>query len=247
MGGDPWDQPQTDPTKPLPPLDLGKIARTVTTGVGARWPRASRKVRDMAVAFASRAERIAAAEAFTPGPGLKLKGSPNDQKVFLDMVKREMVTSPSFSALMLAMNRDAAHPVEVTLGRNQRGVFMDSFDSQFTAGQQEIDLADLKKLPRDPPAGYPDAVTQGELLAHAMAEARVGAEGDEYSPAHEAGIKAQNDYRDDRGQSGHRKDIRLEPNRAGNLDVNYDNGYSEVWVRSEGRLIEVNRYRPASP
>ena len=196
--------------------------------------------------MAQRAQRVADAEAFVPGLGLKLKGAPADQQLFLKMVRREMIVSPSFHALMMAMNRDAAHPVEVTASQNQP-VFVDSFDSQFTAGQQEVDLADLRGFPPNPLSGFPDAVTRGELLAHSMAEARAGAQGDEYASAHEAGIKAQNDYRDDRGQHGHRQDITIPVNAAGNLDVRYDNGYNEVWVREEGAIRKIDRHLPYAP
>lgn len=248
MGGDPWDQtPQsTRPQDALSRLDLAAVARGLSSRV-ARSPRASRIVRGIADGMAQRAQRAADAEAFVPGPGLQLKGSTANQQAFLKMVRREMVFSASFHALMMAMNRDASHPVEVTVSRNRSDVFIDSFDSQFTAGQQEVDLSDLQEFPPNPLTEFPDAVTRGELLAHSMAEARAGAQGDEYAASHEAGIKAQNDYRDDRSQHGHRQDIKLPVNAAGNLEVRYDNGYNEVWVIEKGAIKKIDRHLPYVP
>jgi hypothetical protein len=182
------------------------------------------------------------AQNFSPGPGLTLNGNAALQTEYLDMVRREMARSPSFNKLMLELNRDTAHPVEVRLTRDGVGTFMDSFDSEYTPGQQEVDMADLEFFPADPPPDHPSAITSGEILAHAMAEARQGALKEERGPAHQTGIDAQNRYRDDRGQSGHRRH-RLDDGReadgglndAGNWEVRYDNGYNEVWVLDSRR------------
>lgn len=217
--GDPWEgtPARTDPKQPLPKLDpqrwiagtlnvLGRAAR-VAEGLGrtvtAPWK----------AAVEASLQRQKDAASFAPGPGLKITGdgggpaSPADQKAFLDMVRREMATSPSFHRLMLTINADKRYPVTVVLGRNQTQLTVDSYDSDTAAkpGLQEVDLADFQRLPVDPPSAFPNAITQGEALAHSMAEAYEGANSTgSYGAAHAVGISAQNQYRDDRGQQGHR-------------------------------------------
>ena len=123
---------------------------------------------------------------------------------------------------------------------------MDNFDSAAGfVGQQRIDLADVEMLPVHPPGDKPSAFTQGEILVHAMAEARQGALGDEYEDAHLAAINAQNVYRDERGQAGHRRPPPDDGgyNSVGHWDMTYDNQYSEVWVISAPNTIgRVNRF-----
>jgi hypothetical protein len=181
---------------------------------------------------------------FTPGAGLKLRGDAVHQQAYVDMVRREMLRSPGFHALMVTMNEDGQHPVSVRVDRNQPGILVDNFDSaQGFTGHQELDLADIQQLPLDPPAGAPSAITQGELLIHAMAEARQGALGDGYDAAHLAAIRAQNEYRDERGQPGHRRDPPYDGgfNAQGNWDTTYDNQYLEIWVMQGHSISRVNR------
>jgi len=180
---------------------------------------------------------------FIPGAGLKLRGDAVHQQAYLAMVRREMLRSPTFHSLMVTMNEDAQHPVSVRVDRNQ-AFLVDSFDSaQGFTGHQELDLADIQKLPPDPPAGAPSAITQGELLVHAMAEARQGALGEGYPAAHLAAIRAQNEYRDERGQPGHRRDPPNDGgyNAQGNWDTFYDNQYMEIWVMRGHNITTVNR------
>lgn len=179
-------------------------------------------------------------QAFTAGGGFKLVGGARQQAWLMEQLKHAMLQSPSFSALMFEIRADAQHPVDVKIVNGQADVFVDGFDSRFTLGMQEIDLADLNHLPTDPPPASPHAITRGEILAHAMAEARAGALGsdgdrDEYVHAHKAGIDAQNAYRDDIGQKGHRRPHPDDGGRnaAGNFEMTYDNGYREVWVKGE--------------
>ena len=187
----------------------------------------------------AQAERKQRIEAFTAGGGFKLTGSPNQQEWLMDRVKKAMLQSPSFEALMFEIRNDSAHPVHLTLHRNDPEVFVDGYDSKLTPGLQGLDMDDLNRLPSDPPAAHPNAITQGEILAHLMAEARQGAQGSgdpvEYANAHKAGIDAQNAYRDDLGQKGHRRHHPNDGgyNLAGNWEMTYDSGHNEVWVKGD--------------
>ncbi|MCI0413688.1 peptidoglycan-binding protein [bacterium] len=140
---------------------------------------------------------------FTPAGGLKLQGSAADQATYLHMTRREMLTSPAFAKTMNEINADKAHPVTVNVGRDMPGVRL---DVDRGGGKQDVDLADLEKLPVSPTAQNPHAITQGEVLIHAMREARQRALGEKlHGPAHEAAIKAENEYRKDIGQTSFRK------------------------------------------
>jgi len=233
--------PRTDPRAELKRLEVYKAkidAAILETNVKVYKARIDAAIKET--------DRRVAAASFTPGPGLALKGSPAHQTKFLNIVRREMAVSPSFFNLMQSLNGDVRHRLEVTVSRNS-DFLMDSFDSVYTAGQQEVDLADLEMLPANPPADFPHAATRGEILAHAMAEARGGAQGEDYKRAHDIGIKAQNDYRDDRGQKGHRGEGGVERNAAGNRTINYDNGYWEVWVMDGSRITRVDRHHGTPP
>jgi hypothetical protein len=201
----------------LPRLDAREWLDRIRTAFGraaASVDALGRTVTDpIAASLEAAAQRRQAAAAFAPGSGLKITGpdgkpaSAADEKAFLDMVRREMVTSPSFFRLMLTINADQRYPVTVALGRDQAETMIDSYDSDTAAkpGLQEVDLADLQRLPVDPPPAFPNAMTQGEALAHSMAEAYEGANSTgSYGAAHAVAIAAQNQYRDDRGQQGHR-------------------------------------------
>jgi hypothetical protein len=198
----------------------------------------------------NQAQRKKAVEAFGPGGGLKLVGTAADQEVYLAMVRREMLRSNRFYALMMDIKANTRYPVEITVGRDQKGITIDSFDSgRVKFGAQELDLADLAKLPVDPPAGQPNACTQGEALIHAMAEASAGANTADAFASHAAGIQAQNDYRDERGQKGHRLPADQDPETYGRGDwtLFYDNGYRERWERSGTSITKIVRYTAAPP
>jgi hypothetical protein len=208
------------------------------------------------VVVTSELERRRQIDNFTAGGGFKLGGSPRQQQWFMNEIKEAMRRSPSFGALMFEIRADSQHPVDVKLSMNQAGVFIDDFDSNYRLGAQELDIGDLAKIPVDPPAGFPNAVTRGEVLVHAMSEARKGSLGvdgdrDEYKAAHVAAIDAQNRYRDEQGQKGHRRHPPDDGgyNAASNWEMRYDNGYSEVWVKGEtARSIStVNRSNGITP
>jgi len=141
---------------------------------------------------------------FTPsGVGLKVVGKPEDQKDYINLVRREMLTSPSFAKTMNEINNDKTHrPVIADVGRDMPKVRLDTDKN----GTQKIDLNDFDKLPQTPPGSNPHAITQGEVLAHAMREARERVKGaKDHDEAHKAAIIAENDYRKDIGQTTTRK------------------------------------------
>ncbi len=196
---------------------------------------------------AAELRRIGAAT-FTPGVGIAVTGSAADQATYTTMMRREMLTSPSFDRLMQTQNADAAHPLNVTVGRSQPGHYVDAFNG---SGNHTFDLDDLEAFPVTPPAGNPDAMTQGQNLVHGMAEARQGAlrtGANTYPPSHRAAIVQENQYRRDIGQ---RSQLRLPPNdttrnAAGNTVFQYDNGYTEETTGGT-TITGINRTNPPPP
>lgn len=244
MGEDPWDvkNPKYDPTKGIPQL----VLKDMVIDFAKRRPKVAQGLSNIAAEM----ERRQKVEAFVADGGLRFSGGARHQEWLLKAIKREMLRSPMFASLMFEIRADAQHPVEIKVGMNQPGVFVDGFDSSFTLGTQELDLADLARLPVDPPTGFPKAVTQGEVLVHALTEARAGALGidgerNEYAEAHKAGIDAQNAYRAERGQQGRRRQPPDDGGRnaADNFEMRYDDGYFEVWVKGDTPLSirEINR------
>jgi peptidoglycan hydrolase-like protein with peptidoglycan-binding domain len=174
-------------------------------------------------------ERINSAT-FTPAAGtLVLKGSAADQATYLHMVRRDMLASPSFAKTMNDINTDVLHPVTVNIGRDMPDVRLDVDRGN---GDQDVDLADLEKLPALPTAQDPNGITQGEVLSHAMKEAQIRAqnpnsnapEPDQHLKAHTAAIKQENDFRKDLGQTTFRK---LPPNDEAHLD----NSKKDITIR----------------
>lgn len=189
-------------------------------------------------------ERIGSAT-FTPGVGLRLHGSAPDQAATLHMIRREMLASSSFRNLVNTVNADKVHPVTLRVGRNQPGHFVDAWNG---GGTNTIDLADVLQFPVTPPAANPEAMTQGQNLAHVLAEARQGALGHGYRPSHRSAIQTENRYRADIGQ---RASLRLPPNdtAAGpghSVVFQYDNGYREqVNTNAAGTTItSIQRHNP---
>lgn len=187
------------------------------------------------------------AASFVPGPGLSLDGDDALQAEFLAMVRREMARSPSFHKLMMRVNAEPNEKYKVTVHLSEKSEH--AFDNFRGGGEQDIDMGDVRLLPVNPLLGYPSSSTQGELLAHAMAEARAGTEwqsADVYQKAHAEGIVAGNAFRRDLGQPGER------PAPPGDVVTNvagarfpYTNGYSEVFYPAEdGRIKEIRRINP---
>lgn len=139
---------------------------------------------------------------FKEGPGLKINGTPENKAAYLHLVRQEMLTSPSFAKTMNELNNDKTHrPVIANVGRDMPKVRLD-IDRN---GTQDIDLNDFDKLPRTPDASNPHAITQGEVLSHAMREARERVKGSDHDEAHKQAIIAENEYRKDIGQTSTRK------------------------------------------
>jgi hypothetical protein len=169
-------------------------------------------------------------------------GSAADRADFTQMVRREMLRSRSFHDLMTTQNADAAHPLNVTVGRNQPGTYVDAFNG---GGNQTLDLADIQAWPDRPPPGNPDAMTQGENLMHALFEARQGALGHGYNVAHRRAIGAENNYRADIGQTSR---LRMPPNDttvngAGNTEFQFNNGYREE-TQGGNSITGIVRHNP---
>lgn len=139
---------------------------------------------------------------FTPAGGLKMVGTQANQAAYLHMVRREMLTSPTLAKTMNEINADKAHPVTVNVGRDMKNVRL---DVDRGGGLQDIDLADFDKLPVKPTGANPHGITQGEVLSHAMREARQAALGASHGPAHAAAIDDENLYRKEIGQTTFRK------------------------------------------
>jgi Putative peptidoglycan binding domain len=138
---------------------------------------------------------------FKEGPGLKINGTPENKAAYLSLVRREMLTSPSFAKTMNEINNDKTHrPVIANVGRDMPNVRLDVDRN----GTQDIDLNDFDKLPKTPPGNDPDAITQGEVLSHAMREARERVLGKDHDQAHEAAIIEENKYRNEIGQTSTR-------------------------------------------
>ena len=150
---------------------------------------------------------------FTPAGGLKMVGTPANQAAYLHMTRREMLTSPSFAKTMNEINADKAHPVTVNVGRDMPNVRL---DVDRGGGKQDVDLADLDRLPTSPTAANPHGITQGEVLSHAMREARQRALGQNHEKAHSAAIDEENNYRKDIGQTSFRKQFPDDETRVDN-------------------------------
>ncbi len=140
---------------------------------------------------------------FKEGPGLRIVGKPEDKAAYLSLVRREMLTSPSFAKTMNEINNDATRrPVITNVGRDMPRVRLDVDRN----GTQDIDLNDFDKLPTTPPGSNPHAITQGQVLAHAMREARERVKGaKDHDEAHKQAIISENEYRKDIGQTSFRK------------------------------------------
>lgn len=181
---------------------------------------------------------------FKEGPGLKINGSPKDKADYLNLVRREMLTSPSFAKTMNEINNDKTHrPVIANVGRDMPKVRLD-IDRN---GTQDIDLDDFDKLPKTPPGNDPDAITQGEVMSHAMREARERVLGKDHDQAHEAAIIEENKYRNEIGQTSTRllppfDEIR-KPNAFGDttLIIPFEGAKSKQLVfDKQQRLVEAN-------
>lgn len=171
---------------------------------------------------------------FTPAGGLKLVGTSANQAAYLHMVRREMLTSPSMAKTMNEINADKAHPVTVNIGRDMPNVRL---DVDRGGGLQDVDLADFDKLPTTPTSKNPDGITQGEVLSHAMREARQRALGQNHDDAHSAAIDEENKYRKDVGQTSFRKAFPADETRVDN-----DLGDKSLIIHFDGAADEELKF-----
>jgi hypothetical protein len=186
---------------------------------------------------------------FTPsGVGLKVVGKPEDQKDYINLVRREMLTSPSFAKTMNEINNDKTHrPVIANVGRDMPKVRLD-IDRN---GTQDIDLNDFDKLPKTPDPSRPHEITQGEVMMHAMKEAQIRVTNKDHDEAHKQAIIAENEYRKDIGQTSFRKvpppegvDETRVPNNLGDQDlvIHFDGAPDETLRFDKDRkLVEVKQ------
>ena len=162
-----------------------------------------------------------------------------------------MMQSPSFDKLMRATSADAKHPVTVKLKRDDPT----TLDSFF---KKSFDLSDIEKLPEKPGAQNPQAITQGSVLAHFIAEQHEGAlhpnrsKDESIKVAHGVAIKAENDFRKDLGQ-GTRKappndETRFEsPTGHSAIVVHFDDGHDEALLFDPNGALMPNPIIGADP
>ncbi|HSE41653.1 MAG TPA: peptidoglycan-binding domain-containing protein [Acidobacteriota bacterium] len=174
---------------------------------------------------------------FKEGPGLKINGTPENKAAYLHLVRQEMLTSPSFAKTMNELNNDKTHrPVIANVGRDMPKVRLD-IDRN---GTQDIDLNDFDKLPRTPDASNPHAITQGEVLSHAMREARERVKGSDHDEAHKQAIIAENEYRKDIGQTSTRKVP--PPDGVDETRVNNELGDTDLVIHFDGAPDETLKF-----
>jgi peptidoglycan hydrolase-like protein with peptidoglycan-binding domain len=188
---------------------------------------------------------------FTPAGGIKFSATSKlaDQAAYLHMVRRDMLASPSFAKTMNEINADKANPVTVNVGRDMPRVRLDRDAGR---GVQDIDLNDLEKLPATPPANNPHAITQGEVMIHAMKEASGRAkdrastapEPDQHKKAHTEAIIAENEFRKDLGQTTFRKlppaDETANDNGLGDITliIHFDGAPDEEFVFDKNQKLQ---------
>jgi len=127
--------------------------------------------------------------------GLNISGSAEDVNLFLSMMAETAAATTAARLHFATLAGDTAHPITLLLGRDQKGVLGDSFASN------EVNMADLERFSATPPAGHPKATSRDEIITHFLVERHdAAANGSNFNAAHQAGINAQNDIRNERGQ-----------------------------------------------
>ena len=206
---------------------------------------------DMTASRQKQLDRIAAAQ-FKPGPGMHITANPPDKAAeyeasYLHTVRRTMMESPSFTRTMNEIN-NGTPPVNIELARGTR-TRLDSFAE---GKKQVIDLSDLEKMPATPPPHHPESTTQGQVLTHAMREAREAAlhknQGEKaFDAAHKAAVIAENEYRADINQKTMRlvpplhDETLLEGEDFSTILIHYDDGHSDgIQFDKDRNLTRVN-------
>jgi len=141
---------------------------------------------------------------------LAINGKEADQKALKEYLAKCEDECRSFRQLLQAIKDDKKVSVTLNVGRDQKKVAIDAFESP---GKMTVDLADLEKFPRPKkngkkwefPSGVPAwAGTFCEELAHILAEAYDSAKDGpaaKQEKSHKVALKAQAEIRDCYGQS----------------------------------------------
>jgi hypothetical protein len=153
---------------------------------------------------------------------MTINGSPADVATFVGLLTHDMGRTAAGRSHLLQVVNDTGHPTTYNVGRNQPGVFVDSFNTN------QVDLSDIEAYPDVPPPGHPNTPTRGEHVTHFVVERnddannRAARGADPFTPAHAAGTAAHNDVRRELGQSPEISATGTRPDAAGNSDVNFN-------------------------
>jgi hypothetical protein len=201
---------------------------------------------ESAMAGKGTAVELMNAATFTPGVGVQLTGTPQNQADFTNMLRRSMVRSPSFRTQMTTQNGNGAHPIRMDLGGGETGAFVDASGMFFTPpapGRHTVDMSDIARFP--PRAGQPpqpNATTQDQNVIHFMAEAINEAQGNSFAVSHRRGTDAENQYRRDMGQAGELVDVRDRPGHPGQVLFEYRNGHGNevVHLDANNQITQID-------
>lgn len=163
---------------------------------------------------------------------MTITGSPADAATFVGMLTREMGMTAAGRGHLLRVVNDTAHPTTYLVGRNQPGVFVDSFNGN------EVDLSDIEAYPSTPPGANPNMPTQGEHVTHFVVERNDDANNNAgFGPAHQAGTNAHNDVRTELGQS---PETSATSTPTGDVVFNYADGTSTTThLNSNGDITGI--------
>jgi hypothetical protein len=177
--------------------------------------------------------------------GLQISGSPADIIAFKAMIKQASGQSPFFARLVRTIQADKAHPVPVILihGHSPYVRSLTTIDSPFdNFNNNQVYLDDIKQLPKAVAPGN-IAVTQGQVIAHFLEERHFALTQpappgvDPFDPAHQAGIGAENMFRQDTHQPAISRPASGHP-ASGTITLFFDGGGEEQFLRdAAGRVI----------
>jgi hypothetical protein len=154
---------------------------------------------------------------------MTITGSPDDVATFIGMLGHALTSTNAGGGRIAAIIGDTANPITVNAGRNQPGTFVDRFDNN------NVDLADLEQFPASPRPAHPNEASQDEMLVHFLTErAHDSQHGTGFNDAHTEGLDAQNEMRDERGQSRVTSQVFADPPTNQVVHFNYADGSQEV-------------------
>jgi hypothetical protein len=168
---------------------------------------------------------------FTPGTGIRVNGSSQDQASFNAMMQRTMVRDDNFGQLVTDQN-SRRRSVTMNLVRNDPNTFVDATlpnrggreQGRYT-GTHRVDVGQIEAFPRSPGhAPEPDRTTQDQNVIHVVREATEESRGAPYSQAHQRAIQSENAYRRSVGQNGESVDCSLTNTGA---TFHYRNGHQD--------------------